>query len=68
MNFVNLIEGTFDVCILYQPEPQKGSKSGLLFARRVRICEELYSGRIDFSSLTSRASKLDNIAGKVCHL
>lgn len=68
MYLVNLIEGTLNICTLREPCIGEGYKNGVLFARRVNICEELYSGRMDFSSFTSRASKLDNIAGKVCHL
>lgn len=34
-------------------------------ARRVKTCVELYSGRIVFSSLTSRVSKLERIAVKL---
>ena len=68
MYLVNLVEGTLDICTAAKPGFREGFEKGALFDRRVRICEELYSGRIDFSSLTNRVSKLDNIAGEVCHL
>ncbi len=60
-NFVDLQQGTFDICtrsmgfilqlIIY-----------ILFALRVNTCVELYNGKIDFSSLTNRVSKLERIA------
>ena len=68
MNLVNLVKCTVNVYIPDELCAGKGFKKGVLFARRVRICEELYSGRMDFSSFTNRASKLDKIAGELCDL
>ena len=41
------------------------SGGDLLFARRFRICVDVYKGRIDFSSRANRVSKLSSIAAIV---
>ena len=38
------------------------SGGDLLFARRFRICVDVYNGRIDFSNRANRVSKLSSIA------